>query len=294
MGRLEGKVAFVTGAARGQGRAIAAKFASEGADVVVSDVCERLPGMQYQGATEEELAETVRIVESSGRRCVSAVLDVRDRAALEALAARAVDELGPIDVACPNAGICAWVPVMEITEEQWDEMLGVNLTSVFWTVRAVLPSMLERRQGCIILTSSVNGREAAPGLAHYVTAKHGVIGLMRNLAFELGGENIRVNAVLPSVIHTHMGHNPANVEWMFGRPDATNDEYLVATRNWHLLRNLPAMPPSVVADAMTWLASDEARYVTGIELPVDGGHLALAGFNHNAVVEPLEGVHTQQ
>jgi NAD(P)-dependent dehydrogenase (short-subunit alcohol dehydrogenase family) len=219
---------------------------------------------------------------------------VRDREGLGELAERAVDELGQIDIACPNAGICAWVPLLEITEDQWEEMVGINLTGAFWTVRAVLPNMLERRSGCIILTSSVNGREPAPGLAHYVAAKHGVIGLMRNLAFELGGENIRVNAVLPSVIHTHMGHNPANVEFMFGRPDATDEEYLVATRNWHLLRNLPAMPPSVVADAMIWLASDEARYVTGIELPVDGGHLTLPGFNHNAVVEALEGVQTQQ
>lgn len=294
MRRLAGKVAFVTGAARGQGRAIAAKFAAEGADLVVCDVCEQLPGMQYQGATREELDETRRIVESHDRRCISEVLDVRDREALDSLAARAVLELGKIDVVCANAGIAAWVPLLEITEEQWSEMIDVNLGGVFWTVRAVAPSMIERGEGSIIITSSVNGREAAPGLAHYVAAKHGVLGLMRNFALELGGHGIRVNAVLPSVVHTHMGHNPANVEFMFGRTDATDEEYLVATRNWHALRNLPAMPPQVIADAMIWLASDEARHVTGVELPVDGGHLVLPGFNHDAVVEELDGVRRPQ
>jgi SDR family mycofactocin-dependent oxidoreductase len=285
MQRLVGRVAFVTGAARGQGRAIAEKFASEGADVVISDVCRKLPGMQYDGASRDDLAVTQRLVEAEGVRCISDVVDVRDLGALEALAARAVDELGSIDVLCANAGIAAWVPALEVSEEQWREMIDVNLTGSFLTVKAVAPHMVARRSGSIIITSSVNGREAANGLTHYVASKHGVIGLMRNLALELGIHNIRVNAVLPSVINTHMGHNATNVEWIFGRTDATDEEYLVATRNWHLLRNLPAMSPSVVADAMIWLASDEARFVTGIELPVDGGHLTLPGFNHDAVVE---------
>ena len=274
-GRLAGKVAFITGGARGQGRAIAEKFAGEGADIVVSDVCERLAGMQYPGATVDELDETRRRVEATGARCIAEVVDVRDLAALTALAGRAVDELGGLDILCANAGMAAWVPALETSEAQWREMLDVNLTGAFYSVKAVAPHMVERRAGCIILTSSVNGREAAMGLTHYVVSKHGVIGLMRNLALELGVHGIRVNAVLPSVIHTHMGHNEANVEYIFGRPDCTDEEYLEATRNWHLLRNLPAMSPQVVADAMIWLASAEARAVTGIELPIDGGHLTL-------------------
>lgn len=287
MQRLTGKVALITGGARGQGRAIAEKFAGEGADIVICDVCERLPGMQYPGATRDELAETKRRVEAQGRRCIAEIADVRDLDALETLATRAVDELGKIDILCANAGMAAWVSALETTEEQWREMIDVNLTGAFLTVKAVAPHMVARGEGSIILTSSVNGREAGMGLTHYVASKHGVLGLMRNLALELGIHRVRVNAVLPSVIHTHMGHNEANVEFIFGRSDATNEEYLEATRNWHLLRNLPAMNPKVIADAMIWLASDEARYVTGIELPVDGGHLTLPGFNHDAVVEEL-------
>jgi SDR family mycofactocin-dependent oxidoreductase len=293
MGRLKGKVAFITGGARGQGRAIAEKFAGEGADIVICDVCERLEGMQYPGATLDDLEETRRRVEAQGSRCIAEVADVRDLAALEVLARRAVDELGAIDVLCANAGMAAWVPALETSEAQWREMLDVNLTGAFLTVKAVAPHMVERQSGCIILTSSVNGREAANGLMHYVVSKHGVIGLMRNLALELGVHRIRVNAVLPSVIHTHMGHNEANVGYIFGRPECTDEEYLEATRNWHLLRNLPAMSPKVVADAMIWLASDEARAVTGIELPVDGGHLTLPGFNHDAVVEALDATQDQ-
>jgi SDR family mycofactocin-dependent oxidoreductase len=288
MGRLDGKVAFITGGARGQGRAIARKFAAEGADIVTCDVCERLPGMQYDGATPDDLAETRRLVEEAGRRCIAEVADVRDFAALEALVRRAIDELGGVDVVCANAGIAAWVPMLEITEEQWREMMDVNVLGPFLTAKAVAPHMIERRSGSIILTASVNAREAGAGMTHYVASKHAVLGLMRNMALELGGHGIRVNAVLPSVIDTTMGHNPTNVEWIFGRSDATDEEYQVATRNWHLLRNLPAMPPEVIADAMIWLASDEARRVTGTELVVDGGHLTLPGFNHDVVVEPLD------
>ena len=287
MDRLKDKVAFITGGARGQGRAIATKFAAEGAEIVICDVCERLPGMQYDGASRDELTQTRLLVEAHGKRCIDEVADVRDLARLTAVVDKAIAEFGAIDIVCANAGIAAWVPLEELTEAQWSEMIGVNLTGVFLTVKAVASHMIERRSGCIIITSSVNGREAAPGLTHYVAAKHGVLGLTRNLAFELGGYGIRVNAVLPSVVDTQMGHNRANLEFMFGSAETSDEEYQVATRNWHLLRNLPALAPSTVADAMAWLASDEARSVTGIELPIDGGHLALPGFNHNAVVEDL-------
>jgi SDR family mycofactocin-dependent oxidoreductase len=283
--RLKDKVAFITGGARGQGRAAAEKFADEGANIVVCDVCEQLPTMQYPGATFEDLQETQRLVEARGARCIAEEADVRDLDQMERLARRAAAEFGGIDVLCVNAGIAAWVPFTELTEFQWREMLDVNLTGAFFTVKAVAPYMIEQRDGCILITSSVNGREPGKGLTHYVASKHGVIGLMRNLALELGPHGIRVNAILPSAINTMMGNNPTNSEWIFGRPDATEEDYLVATRNWHVLRNLPAMPPTVVADAMIWLASDEARQITGIELPVDGGHLILPGFNHDTVVE---------
>ena len=284
---MQEKVALITGGARGQGRAIAEKLAAEGADVAICDICEPLPTMQYAGATREQLEETRRRVEALGRRCVAEVVDVRDLPAMERFARRTVEELGRIDVACANAGLVTWVPFEEVTVEAWHEMLDVNALGAFVTAKAVVPHMRARRSGSIVLTSSVNGREPGKGLTSYTAAKHAVIGLMRNLALELGPHGIRVNALMPSAINTVMGNNPTNSEWIFGRPDASEEDYLVATRNWHALRNRPAMPPSVVADAVAWLVSDEARNVTGIELPIDGGHLILPGFNHDAVVEPL-------
>lgn len=287
MPRLEEKVALITGGARGQGRALAEKLAAEGADIAICDICEPLPTMQYAGATRADLDETRARVEALGRRCVAEVADVRDLAAMERFAQRTVDELGRIDIACANAGLVTWVPFDEVTVDAWREMLDVNALGAFVTAKAVVPHMRERRSGSIVLTSSVNGREPGKGLTSYTAAKHAVIGLMRNLALELGPHGIRVNALMPSAINTVMGNNPTNSEWIFGRPDATEEDYLVATRNWHALRNRPAMPASVVADAVAWLVSDEARNVTGIELPIDGGHLILPGFNHDAVVEPL-------
>lgn len=288
MQRLTGKVAFITGGARGQGRALAEKLAGEGADIVICDICEALPTMQYPGSTRDDLEATATRVEELGARCIAEVADVRDGAALEALAKRAVDELGHIDILCANAGLAAWIPFTELDEGQWREMMDVNVLGVFLSVKAVAPHMIERRRGSIVITSSVNGREPGKGLTHYVASKHAVLGLMKNLALELGFHGIRVNAVLPSAINTVMGNNPTNCELIFGRPDATEEDYLIATRNWHVLRNLPAMSPTVVADAAVWLVSDEGRNITGIELPVDGGHLVLPGFNHDTVVEEID------
>ena len=285
MNRLSGKVALISGGARGQGREIARKFASEGADIVTFDLCDDLETAQYPGATEADLKETQQIVDKLGRTCITEIADARDRSAVDSVVKRALAELGQIDIVCGNHGLGVWVDFWEMTTEQWQEMLDVNLTGLFHLVQSVTPHMMERLSGCIILTSSVNGREPAKGMAHYTTSKHGVLGLMKNLALELGPYNIRVNAVLPSAVNTQMGNNRTNSMWIFGRPDATEEDYLVATRNWHILRNRPSLHPSVVADGMIWLASDEAKYITGIELPVDGGHLILPGFNHEAIVE---------
>lgn len=287
MQRLEDKVAFITGGARGQGRALAEKFASEGADIVISDLCEELPTTQYDGSTRDDLEQTRQLVEDQGRRCIAEVADVRDLAALEALAQRAVDELGKIDILCANAGIAAWVPFPELDEQQFREMMDINVVGAFLTAKAVAPHMIERRSGSIVLTSSLNGIEPAMGLTHYVASKAAVLGLMKNLAFELGPHGIRVNATMPGAINTTMGNNPTVRALMFGKEESTEEDYLVATRNWHVLRNLPGMPPSVIANAAMWLVSDEARTVTGVALPVDGGHLILPGFNHDAVVEEL-------
>jgi NAD(P)-dependent dehydrogenase (short-subunit alcohol dehydrogenase family) len=210
---------------------------------------------------------------------------VRDQEALKELAARAVAEFGRIDVTCANAGIVNFAPFWELTEAVWDETIAVNLTGVWKTVRAVAPHMMERHSGSIILTSSVNGVEAGPEMTHYVAAKHGVIGLLRSFAYELGPYGVRVNAVLPGPILSPMANNEATRSWIFRRPGATLDDYLTATRNWHLLRGRPSLPTSVIADAMIWLASDESLQVTGVELPVDAGHMVLPGMNMDPIVD---------
>ncbi|HEX4305866.1 MAG TPA: mycofactocin-coupled SDR family oxidoreductase [Solirubrobacterales bacterium] len=289
MGRLDGQVAFITGGARGQGRAIAAKFAAEGADIVISDLCAQIGSVPYEMATAADLQETAALIEGAGRRCIAAEVDVRDLAALEALVARTVEELGRIDVVCANAGIVNFHPLWELEEDVWDDMIDVNLTGVFKTVKAVAGPLMEAKHGSIILTSSVNGKEAGPEMSHYVAAKHGVLGLMRSFAYELGPYGIRVNSVLPGPILSPMADNEPTRSWIFRRSGATREDYLEATRNWHLLRGRPSLPASVIADAMIWLASDESAQVTGLEVAVDAGHMVLPGMNMDPVKDPALG-----
>lgn len=285
MGRLDGQVAIISGGARGQGRELARKFAREGADIAVFDLCGPIASLQYDHAVPNDLAETMAIVESAGRRCISQTVDVRDYTAVSEFAAMVLAEWGRVDIVCANAGIANWTPLADLTPAVWQEMLDINVTGVFNTVHPLVSHFMTSLTGCVILTSSVNGREPAFGMSHYTASKHAVLGLMRNLALELGPFGVRVNAVMPSAIATTMGMNPENMRWIFGRDDATEEQYYVATRNWHALRNRSAMQPSVVADAAIWLASDEGRYITGIELPIDAGHLILPGFNHSPIVE---------
>jgi SDR family mycofactocin-dependent oxidoreductase len=285
MDRLKGNVAFITGGARGQGRAMALKFASEGADVVICDVCGDLETVPYPLATGDDLAETRERVEALGRRCVAEVADVRSQEQLDRVVARGIAELGHIDIVCASAGVHSFLPFWEMPEAMWQQVIDINLTGVWHTMKAVAPHMIERREGSAILTSSVMGKETGPDLAHYAAAKHGVIGLMRSFAFELGPHNIRVNAILPSVVHDKMGDNPATREWVFGRPDATTDDYVEATRNWHVLSGRAALPASAIADAALFYASAESQHVTGTELVVDAGHSILPGFNHNPVYD---------
>lgn len=289
MGRLDGRVALITGGARGQGSAIAAKFAAEGADIAICDICAQIESVPYEMASDADLEQTAALIESSGRRCVAAEVDVRDAAALRSFVERTVDELGRLDVVCPNAGIVNFHPFWELEEEVWDDLIAVNLTGVFKTVKAAAPAMIEAKAGSVILTSSVNGREAGPEMAHYVAAKHGVIGLMRSFAYELGPYGIRVNSVLPGPIMTPMADNPQTREWIFRRPGASREDYLTATRNWHLLRGRPSLPSAVIADTMIWLASDESLHVTGVEIPVDAGHMVLPGMNMDPIEDPEQG-----
>jgi SDR family mycofactocin-dependent oxidoreductase len=285
MARLADKVAFITGGARGQGRAMAVKFASEGADIVVTDACEQMDTVPYTLSSQDDLEETRERVESLGRRCLAIQADVRSLSEMEAAGAQALETFGKIDILCASAGVHSFAHFWEMPPEMWQQVIDINLTGVWNSARAVVRPMMEQRSGVIIATSSVMGRETGPDLAHYAASKHGVLGIVKSLAFELGPFGIRANALLPSVVHDKMGDNPATREWVFKRENATTEDYVAATRHWHALRGRAALPASAVADAALWLASDEAMHISGIELLIDAGHSVLPGYNHEPVVD---------
>ncbi|MGW5151606.1 mycofactocin-coupled SDR family oxidoreductase [Rhodococcus koreensis] len=275
MGRLAGKVAFITGGARGQGRAHAVRFAEEGADIVLVDQCTDIDSVPYALATTDDLDETVRLVKGRGVSVLSVRADVRDLAALERAHRLAIDEFDKIDVLVANAGVGSFGPALEISEQQWQDVIDVDLTGVWKTVRAVAPAMVKRGDGgSVILTSSVAGLVAFLNLAHYTAAKHGVVGLMRALAAELAPHRIRVNSIHPTTVDTPMVDNAETRELFL--PGVENPNREVAAE---LMKNLNALPvPWIedvdVANAALWLASEEARYVTGVALPIDAGATA--------------------
>lgn len=279
MGRLDGKVAFVTGGARGQGRAIAAKLAAEGADLVIADIGRGIDELEYSLASDADARETVELVQAEGRRCLALVADVRDQAALDRAVAEALEAFERIDVLVANAGIIDYKPFWEISDEEWQTILGVNLTGVWHSAKALAAHFRERLTGAMVFTSSINGVEGGWNYAHYIAAKHGVLGLMKSVALELAPYGVRVNAVLPTVMDAPINNHPAGWERVVGRRGATHEDWLAATRSWHALRGRGALPVSAVADAVCWLVSDEARHVSGLELLVDGGHRLLPGVN---------------
>ncbi|MPZ60577.1 MAG: mycofactocin-coupled SDR family oxidoreductase [Propionibacteriales bacterium] len=267
-GRLSGMVALVTGAARGLGRAMAIRLARDGADVVGLDLTKKVEVLSYDLSTPDELSETGRRVEAFGRRSLMiGEVDVRELSAVRQAVDQALDTFGQIDIVCANAGISATRKLTwEIEEDEWQAMLDVNLTGVWHTVKAVVPAMLERDAGgAIIITSSVAGVRGTPYASAYVASKHGVVGLMRALANELGPHGVRVNSVAPSAADTPIARRPDLSQQVGGTDDV---DALFRKMN---LMPVGLLPPEDVADAVAWLASDEARYVTGAVLPVDAG-----------------------
>ena len=272
MGRVDGKVALITGAARGQGRAHAVRLAQEGAEIIAVDICAQADSVPYPMATPEDLSTTVRLVEDLDRRILARQADVRDSAALADVVAEAIAEFGHIDILCANAGIASFGPSWELTDEVWQEMIDVNLTGVWKSTRAVIPHMLERGQGgSIIITSSTAGLVGFGSLAHYTAAKHGVVGLMKVLAVELAQHSIRVNTVHPTTVDTPMIDNPAVRQLFLPAVDGPSRDDAQG-----LMKAMNALPvPWVeavdISNAVLFLASDEARYITGIQLPVEAG-----------------------
>jgi SDR family mycofactocin-dependent oxidoreductase len=271
-GRVEGKVAFITGAARGQGRSHAIRLAEEGADIIAVDICAQVGSVPYPTATPEDLAETVKEVEALDRRIIASVADVRDFSALKAAVDDGVAQLGRLDIASANAGIASYGQAVDLDETTWQDMIDTNLTGVWHAAKAAIPHLIAGgRGGSIVLTSSTAGLKAIPNMAHYVSAKHGVVGLMRNLANELAPYRVRVNTVHPTNVDTHMIQNPGT--WgMFapGDPEPTQDKAIPGFTSLNALE-VPWIESIDVANAVLFLLSDEARYITGATLPVDAG-----------------------
>jgi len=283
MADLTGKVAFVTGAARGQGRSHAIALAEAGADIIAVDLCADVDTAPYALGTAADLEATVKEIESLDRRVVAVQCDVRDSTGLDNAVAEGVAEFGRIDVLVANAGIWALGRLWEITDEQWQEMLDINLTGTWRTVKAVVPTMIQARRGSIILTSSVNGFEAGGGMAHYVAAKHGVLGLMRNAAIELGPFNIRCNAVCPGIVDTQMNDWQGAYDMMAGHEGGTAQDRQHNAFGWSALAGRGLLAPSSISRSVVFLASDDSRDITGVALPVDGGHAVLPGSNPHPV-----------
>jgi (+)-trans-carveol dehydrogenase len=274
-GRLAGKVAFITGAARGQGRSHAVRLAEEGADIIAVDLVGPIDSVPYPMPDPSELDETVVLVEKVGRRIVACTADVRDQAALDKAVEAGLSELGRLDIVVANAGIINFGYTWTLAEQQWQDVIDINLTGVFHTVKAAIPSLIEAdRGGSIVLTSSVLGLRGTTGASSYSATKHGLVGLAKSLASELGPHRIRVNTVNPSNVATPMVLNAVTMGLF--RPDLespTVDDVAPVMTQMHPLP-VPWVESVDVSNAIVFLASDEARYITGISLPVDAGLLA--------------------
>jgi SDR family mycofactocin-dependent oxidoreductase len=266
--RFTGKVAMVTGAARGQGRSHAVRLAAEGADIVLCDLCADIDTVPYALGTPEELEETARMVAEHGRRAVVCRADVRSTEDLAAAVGRGLSELGRIDVLVANAGIAGVSPLAEMTDDEWQNMLDVNLTGVFKTMRAVVEHMVSRRYGRIVATSSIVGRQGSANIGHYVSAKWGVLGLVKSLAVEVAEHGVTVNAVCPTSVDTEMIQNEAFHRLFL--PEADEIRMADVEAAYTALNPIPVpwLEPRDVSDAVLFLASDEARFITGDALPV--------------------------
>lgn len=273
MGKLDGKVALITGAARGQGRSHAELLAREGADIVACDICAPLP-TAYPGATPEQLDETRALVEGQGRRCIAERADVRDLGQLEALVARAVAELGKVDILLANAGILNTVPIHELSATQWQEMIDTNLTGVFNSIRAVLPHMMERRYGRIVATSSMAGRQAYANSAHYVAAKFGVIGLVKAAAIDAAPFGVTVNAVCPTNCATDMIFNEGVYRLFCPGADNPGPQDIAPIMTGMHPQQIPWIQPIDVSRAILFLVSDDTPHITAEALTISAGMIA--------------------
>jgi SDR family mycofactocin-dependent oxidoreductase len=275
-GSLEGRVAFITGAARGQGRAHAARLASEGADIIAIDICAPVSdAITYPAATPEDLNETVQEVEATGRKILARQVDIRDSAALRQVVADGVEQFGRLDILVANAGVLSWGRLWELSDDQWETVIDVNLSGTWRTIRAAVPAMIDAGHGgSIIVVSSAAGLRATPGNGHYAASKHGLTALTNTLALELGEYGIRVNSIHPYSIDTPMIEREAMIEIFAKHPSFV-----------HSFAPMPLNPrdpggkrhrnefmaPEEVSDVVAWLAGDGSATLSGSQIAVDRG-----------------------
>ena len=267
MGRVEGKVAFITGAARGQGRSHAVTLAREGSDIIAVDLCGPVPNLPYPPATPEDLAQTVKEVEALDRRIVAEQADVRDRDAMQAAIEKGVSQLGRLDIVVANAGICILAPWDQVTPEIFRDTIDINLVGAWNTIQLAAPHLVQAGGGSVILTSSAAGLKGLPFLSPYVASKHGMVGLMRAFAHELAEHHIRVNSIHPTGVNTPMGSGEGMAQmntWLGEHPRLGG----------MFANSLPVeiTEPVDISNAVLYLASDESRYVTALTLTVDAGN----------------------
>lgn len=268
VGKLNGKVAMITGAGRGIGRATAVAFAREGADVVAIDLAQNIPTAPYPMASAADLGETERLVRAHERRCLAVRADVRNMAQMRQATKQAIRELGKVDILFANAGIATMnTPLVSMNDDEWRDVLEVNLFGVANAIRAVPPHMVERKTGSIVANSSIGGRMGTPGVANYGAAKWGIIGLVKAAALEVGKSNVRVNAVCPTFVNTMMTERGTALP---GMPRPTIAQLEQVAQQAHAL-NVGIIEPEEVAAAVVFLVSDEARYLTGGAIDVGAG-----------------------
>ena len=277
MTMLEGKVAFVTGAARDQGRAHAVTMAKNGADVILCDIGEDIAAISYGMGTADDLKETVRLVEAEGRRAVAGLADVRSQEQLDGLVAQGINELGGVDILIANAGVHHIAPVHEITEEQWAAVIDTNLSGVWRSTKAVLPHMIAQGSGSLVLISSCSALESAPNFSHYGASKYGVIGLSNSIAIEVAPHGIRCNTICPGFVKSGMTSTQDQLDKYAGHPGGTLDDLEHAGNSFHPMKQFSVLDPQVIANAALWLASPLSEAVTGTAIPVDAGHVLVSG-----------------
>jgi SDR family mycofactocin-dependent oxidoreductase len=275
MGRLEGKVAFITGAARGQGRSHAVRFAQEGADIIAVDALTDVGSVGYPLATQDDMDETVRQVEAADRRVLASKVDVRDSAAITQAVDDGVAQLGRLDVVVANAGIASFAPAEEMSDDMWHDMIDINLSGVFHSVRPTIRHLKANEDGgAIVLVSSVGGLRGVLNIVHYCAAKHGLVGMMKVLAMELAEHKIRVNTVHPTNVDTPMIQNEFTRAVFFPDRDPatiTKEDAEPAFAQTNLLP-VAWVEPEEISEAILFLVSDTGRHITGIQLPVDAGY----------------------